>query len=186
MQTPLLKHLLFLDLCPRHNTPSSDLVVSVTSEQSLSISAPGQRNTFRLTALLALLDIFGLELVNLALLLKIEDGDTRAGGSAQPIAVRRKNECMDLIAGMKRVKVLGLVKIPEHGNAILTTGRAERAIRGDGDSVDVAGVTDVVGLQAAGSEFPDLQKRVSLAWPFSTTRLYGNKRKQGNGTSDMW
>jgi len=52
--------------------------------------------------------------------------------------------------------VLGLVQVPEHGGAILSTRSAERTVRGDGDGVDVTGVASVVGLNAAGSEFPDL------------------------------
>jgi hypothetical protein len=53
--------------------------------------------------------------------------------------------------------VLGLVEIPEHGGAVLAAGCAERAVGGDGDRVDVAGVADVVGLDLAGSELPDLK-----------------------------
>jgi hypothetical protein len=55
--------------------------------------------------------------------------------------------------------VLGLVQVPEHGGTVLATGGAERAIGGDGDGVDVAGVTDVVSLDTAGGKLPDLCKR---------------------------
>lgn len=63
---------------------------------------------------------------------------------------------MDLVVGVKAVEVLGLVKVPKHGGAILATGGAERAIGRDGDGVDVTGVTDVVGLELAGGELPNL------------------------------
>ena len=63
---------------------------------------------------------------------------------------------MDFIAGGQRVEVLGLVEVPEHGGAVFAARGAERAVRGDGDGVDVARVADVVGLDAAGGEFPDL------------------------------
>lgn len=63
---------------------------------------------------------------------------------------------MDFISSVEGVKVLGFVKIPEHGNSVLATGSAEGTVRGDGDGVDVASVTDVVSLDAAGGEFPDL------------------------------
>ena len=63
---------------------------------------------------------------------------------------------MDLVTGVEGVEVLGLVEIPEHGGAVLATGGAEGSIGGDGDGVDVAGVTDVVGLETAGSELPNL------------------------------
>lgn len=70
---------------------------------------------------------------------------------------------MDLIAGVEGVEVLGLVQVPEHGGTVLATGGAEGAIGRDGDGVDVAGVTDVVGLQAAGSELPDLDRGEKLS-----------------------
>lgn len=69
---------------------------------------------------------------------------------------------MDLIAGVQRVQVLGLVEVPQHGGTVLAAGGAERTVGGDGDGVDVAGVTDVVGLQAAGSELPDLDCLLAL------------------------
>jgi hypothetical protein len=66
---------------------------------------------------------------------------------------------MDLVVGVEGVEVLALVKIPEHGGTVLATGSAEGAIGGDGDGVDVTGVTDVVSLQLAGVELPDLISR---------------------------
>jgi hypothetical protein len=63
---------------------------------------------------------------------------------------------VDLVTSGERVEVLGLVQVPQHGGSVLTTGGTQGAIGRDGDGVDVAGVTDVVGLNAAGSEFPDL------------------------------
>ena len=52
--------------------------------------------------------------------------------------------------------MLGFVEIPQHGCAVFAARGAEGAVGGDGDGVDVAGVADVVGLDAAGGEFPDL------------------------------
>lgn len=143
-------------LCPRHDTPGTDLVVGVTGEQGLAVGGPGQGDTLGVTALLALLDVLGLELINLALLLEVEDGDGAAGGSAQPVAVGGEDKSVDLVTGVEGVEVLGLVQVPQHGGTVLATGGAEGSVGGDGDGVDVAGVTDVVGLQTAGSELPDL------------------------------
>ena len=53
--------------------------------------------------------------------------------------------------------MLGFVEVPEHGGAVFAARGAEGAVRGDGDCVDVASVADVVGLDAAGSELPDLE-----------------------------
>lgn len=63
---------------------------------------------------------------------------------------------MDLVVGVEGVEVLALVEIPEHGGAVLATGSAEGSIGRDGDGVDVAGVADVVGLELAAGELPNL------------------------------
>jgi hypothetical protein len=148
-------------LTPRHDTPAADTVVRVSGEQRLAVSAPGQGDTLGLPALLADLKVLGLQLVDLALLLQIEDDDAGGGGGAQPVAVGREDKGVDLVTGGERVEVLGLVQVPQHGGSVLATGGAQRAIGRDGDGVDVAGVTDVVSLDAAGSEFPDLFESAS-------------------------
>ena len=63
---------------------------------------------------------------------------------------------MDFIAGGQGVEMLGFVEIPQHGCAVFAARGTEGAVGGDGDGVDVAGVADMVGLDAAGGEFPDL------------------------------
>lgn len=68
---------------------------------------------------------------------------------------------MDLVTSAQGVQVLGLVEIPEHGGAVLTTGGAEGSIGGDGDGVDVTSVTHVVSLELAGREFPNLERCTS-------------------------
>jgi len=151
----------FDPLCPRHDTPGADLVVGVTSEQGLAISGPGQGDTLWLSALLANLNVLWLELVNLALLLEVKDDDAAGGGGAQPVSVWRENKGVDLVTGGQRVKVLGLVQVPEHGGTVLSTRCAEGTVRGDGDGVDVTSVASVVGLNAASSELPNL--RILLA-----------------------
>jgi hypothetical protein len=143
-------------LCPGHDTPSTDDVVRVASEQGLAVGRPGERDALRLPALLADGRELGLELVDLGLLLEVENDDAAGGGSAQPVAVGGEDEGVDLVVGVEGVEVLGLVKVPKHGGTILAAGGAERTIGGDGDGVDVAGVADVVGLELAGAEFPNL------------------------------
>jgi hypothetical protein len=91
-----------------------------------------------------------------SLALKIEDLDTRRSRSAQPVTVGREHEGVDGVAGLERVEVLALVQVPEHGDAVLATGSSERAIRRDGDGVDVARVAVVVGLELELLELPDL------------------------------
>jgi len=148
----------FLSLSPRNHTPSPNLIVSVSGKKGLSIRTPSQADALRLPALFSLLNIFRLKLINFALLLQVENGDAARCRSAEPVAVGREDEGMDLISGLKRVEVFRFIEIPEHSGAILPTGGAEGSVGGDGDSVDVAGVTDVVGLDPARGEFPDLHE----------------------------
>eukprot|EP00967_Tisochrysis_lutea_P116365 scaffold187307_cov26-Tisochrysis_lutea.AAC.2 len=81
----------------------------------------------------------------------------------EPVAVGREDHRVDDIARDKRVQVLALVEIPEHGGAVLTAGCAERAIGRDSDSVEVAGVADKVGAQLAIGEVPYLDELVPTA-----------------------
>lgn len=91
-----------------------------------------------------------------ALALKVEDLDAGGGGRAQPVAVGGEDEGVDDVTSLEGVKVLALVEVPEHGDAVLAAGRRERAVGGDGDGVDVAGVAVVVGLELELLELPDL------------------------------
>ena len=52
--------------------------------------------------------------------------------------------------------MLPVIEVPQHGLGVLATAGAEGAVRGEGDGVDVAGVTDVVGLQLAVGQVPHL------------------------------
>lgn len=56
--------------------------------------------------------------------------------------------------------MLALVEVPEHGLSVFASGGAEGTVWRNGDGVDVSGVSDVVGLQAAVSEVPDLDDSV--------------------------
>jgi hypothetical protein len=61
--------------------------------------------------------------------------------------------------------VLGLVEIPEHCDAVLAAGSAERSIGGNSDGVDVSRVAEVVGAELAVAELPDLmntRKAISI------------------------
>ena len=43
--------------------------------------------------------------------------------------------------------MLALIEVPEHSNTVLAPRSSERAIGGDGNGIDVARVSVVVGLQ---------------------------------------
>lgn len=153
-------------LCPGHDTPRPDDVVGVAGEQGLAVGGPGQADALGLAALLADVLELGLELVDLALLLEVEDDDAAGGGSAEPVPVGGEDESVDLVVGVERVQVLALVKIPQHRGTVLTAGSAEGSIGGDGDGVDVTGVADVVGLELAARELPNL-----LIFPLSSAYM---------------
>lgn len=63
---------------------------------------------------------------------------------------------MDLVTGVERVQVLGVVKVPEHGGTVLASGSTQGSIGRNGDDVDISGVSVVVCSELASAEFPDL------------------------------
>ena len=159
-------------LLSRHNPPRPDQVIRIPRKQRLPIRAPRQTHTLGLPALLAHGRIFGLQLVNLALLLEIEDDDGARRRGAEPVSVRREDEGVDLVTGGQGVEVLGLVEVPEHGCAVFAAGGTEGAVGGDGHGVDVAGVADVVGLDAAIGEFPYLRKEEIVSADNNLLRVF--------------
>ncbi len=80
--------------------------------------------------------------------------------SAQPVTVGGEAKGVDDITSIEGVETLALSKIPKHGNAILTTGSAKRAIGGDGDGVDVALMSGKVVAQFAVGQVPDLDELI--------------------------
>jgi len=52
--------------------------------------------------------------------------------------------------------VLGLVEVPEHRDAVLSSGSSQGTVGGHGNGVDVAGVAVVVRSQFELRQFPDL------------------------------
>jgi len=96
--------------------------------------------------------------------LEIEDLDGGGGSSAEPVSVGGEDEGVDDVSSLEGVEVLALVKVPKHGDTVLTTGGGEGSIGGDGEGVDVTSVAEVVGLQLALVELPNLNvSRVSMS-----------------------
>lgn len=92
-------------------------------------------------------DVFALEIPNL---------DGVFGGSAQPISVGAEAERVDDVTTIQGIEVFSFGEIPQHGDSVLSSRGAERAVWGNGDGVDVASVTVEVGLQLALREVPHL------------------------------
>jgi hypothetical protein len=140
-----------------NNGPDSDEVVAETGEESLTVGGPGERSALWLSGLLGEVGEVRSEVVNNRLGLEVEDLDGRSGSSAEPVSVGREDEGVDNVSSLEGVEVLALVEVPKHGDTILTTGGGEGSIGGDGKGVDVTSVTEVVGLQLALVELPNLE-----------------------------
>jgi len=52
--------------------------------------------------------------------------------------------------------VLAIIEVPEHGLGVLATTGTERTIRRHSDSVEISGMSDMVGLQLTVGQVPDL------------------------------
>ena len=52
--------------------------------------------------------------------------------------------------------MLAIVEVPEHGLAVLATAGTQGTVRGQSHGVQISSVTDVVGLQLAVGQVPDL------------------------------
>merc|ERR1712023_504995 len=144
--------------------PHADLAVGVASEQGVAVGGPGERDA-RGRESLGLGVGHGeleLELIHDALALEVPDADAIVGGSAQPVAVGGEAQGVDdvTLLATKRVQALALVEVPEHGNTVLAARGAQGTIRGHGDSVDVARVTDEVGAELAVGQLPNLDEFV--------------------------
>jgi hypothetical protein len=138
----------------------------------LSVSGPGERGALGFSGLLGEVGEVRSEVVDdrparlghvqtllpalHSLGLEVEDLDRRGGGGTEPVSVGGEDEGVDNVSGLEGVEVLALVEVPKHGDTILSTGGGEGSIGGDGEGVDVTGVTVVVGLQLALAELPNL------------------------------
>jgi hypothetical protein len=152
----------------------SDEVISVTSEKSGTVGGPGEASAMGHLGVLAHGGKVKLDLVNHALGLQVPDLDGLGGGGAQPVTVGGEHQGVDHITGIKRVKSLALGKVPKDGGTVLATGSAQRTIGGDGDSVQVSGVTLKVGAELAVGKRPDLDELV----PASRHDDGGSKRRR--------
>lgn len=154
-----------------HDLPDSDDVVSVTSKEVLAISGPGEGKSLGLLTVLG--GGLGLELVNEDSLLEVKDLDGGGGGSTEPVSVGGEAHGVDLITSGEGVKSGGGGKVPKEDGTVLAGRSAQRSIGGDGDGADVAGVAEVVSLEGAGVEVPDL-------WLVCCVFLGGGQKRRKN------
>ena len=67
----------------------------------------------------------------------------------EKIPVRAECEGVDGVGVVQSVQMLAVIEIPEHGLGVLAAGGAQRTVGRHGHRVQVAVVTDVIGLQLA-------------------------------------
>lgn len=135
--------------------PDSDLVVSVTSEQVLTVSRPSQRNGFGVLGLGASGDL-GLEFVQQSSFLQLENLNTRGGGGSQPVSVRRESQGANFSVGIQGVQGDVVVQVPQDDDTVLTGRSAQRPIRRQGDARNVTSVTDEIGVALVVGQVPRL------------------------------
>jgi len=135
--------------------PYSDQVITVSSEQSLTISRPGKRQTLWWISTSRSRNLWS-QLLNHVLTLEIPDLDGGSSGGTEPVSVRREDQAVDSISMIQGVQVLAIVEVPEHGLGILATTGTERTIRRHSDSVEITSMANMVGLQLAVGQVPDL------------------------------
>jgi hypothetical protein len=141
--------------------PDTDNVIRVTREESGTISRPTDRQTIRVRVLsLTELSEFRTEFINNGLGLEIPDLDTGSGSGTEPVTVRREGKSVDKRTSFERVKMLGIIQIPEHDNTIFTSRGTERTIGRDSNSVDITVVTNEVGSQLHLGQIPNLDELI--------------------------
>lgn len=140
-----------------YNGPDSDGVVGKTSKEGLTVSGPGKGDGLRGLGVVVG-ERVRLELVDDRLGLQVKDLDARSGSSAQPVPVGGEDEGVDDVTGLQRVQVLGLVQVPKHGDTVLATGSGQGTVGGDGKGVDVTSVSEVVSLELALLQVPNLAR----------------------------
>lgn len=89
--------------------------------------------------------------------------DGIGGGSAQPVSVGREAQGVDDVARIEGVQVLVVVQVPEHSLAVFASRSAQRTVWRNSHRVQVAVVAEVVGLQLAVGQVPDLHGSVPAA-----------------------
>lgn len=122
------------------------------------------------------------EIVDYVLALQVEDFDALRRSGTQPVTVGREDKGIDNVTCLQRVQVLALVKIPQHRDSVLATWCSKRTIGWDRHSVNIAGVTIVVGLQLELGKFPNLEWKCNK----SAEQVEAKKKDEWYGRQRSW
>ena len=73
-----------------------------------------------------------------------------------PIAIGGEAKGVDGVGVIQSVQMLAIIEIPQHCFGVLAAGGTQRTVGRHGYGVQVSGVSDVVGLEPAVGQVPDL------------------------------
>lgn len=139
------------------NLPYTNLVVAIASEQSLSVSWPGEWQALWWIGLWRIISRDSrTKFLNHLLACQIPNFNRRSIGDTQPVAIGREAQGIDDVVVVQSVQVLAIIQIPQQSLAILATGSAQWSIGRDSDGVQISIVSIVVQLQLAICQIPDL------------------------------
>ena len=137
--------------------PDSDNVISVTSEQVLTISRPSQRNSMWFSSF-GVTSEFWFQFFDNSVVVQVQDLNTRSSGSNQPVSVWREGESKDFVFDVNVDNWGFFSQRPNHDVTVFTTSGDQGDIWRDGNSVDVVVVTDQVRVNLEFLQVPELLK----------------------------
>lgn len=137
--------------------PDTNLVVAITSKQSLTISGPGQWQALWWICLwwVSAWDT-GTQFFNHLFACQIPDLDWWSVSDAQPVAIRREAQGVDDVIMIQGMQMLSIIQIPQQSLAILSAWSAQWTIRWNSNGVQVSIVAIVIQLQFAVGQIPNL------------------------------
>jgi len=94
------------------------------------------------------------------LVLEVKDLDALDGSGSDEELLGVEDDAVDSLADLDGEELLALLEVPEDDLAVLAGRGAHRAVRRDGDGVDVGGVAGEVVLEGEVLKAPDLHKAV--------------------------
>lgn len=144
--------------------PDADLVVTVSGEQGLSVSGPGQRQALWWFGLWVVGGNSWTQFFDHLLACQIPNLDGWSISDTQPVTVWREAQSVDDIVVIQSVQVLAVIQIPQQSFAVLSSWSAQGAIGRDGNGVQVSVVSVMVQLEFAVGQVPDLDGAIPTGW----------------------
>lgn len=135
-----------------HDLPSTDDVISVTSEQNLTIGRPSQGDRSGLLTLEVIKD----KNLTKSSSTEIVDLNASSGGSGNPVTSGGESQTENLVSVRKSIRERAVLDAPDEDGTLLTTGSTDGSIRGKNGTVDVVLVTNEVSSNLTRDNIPRL------------------------------